>query len=250
MGRRVTPELGEVIELMYPLTLGKHLAELIGLSEHTLRAYTKRNRLIKGRNRHPIGYTTRYNGRHVVVKMNDDHPQQHRRFAFAHVLSWEKAHGRKVPPGYVIVNLDGDYTNLDPDNLYCIPRTDLLNWARFCMCPVEVHVENLWRKVMALDTSEKVKQKLLAVLEQVVDPDQKPDLMRQRAACETVNTLIGLLRVEVAYLHAIEGDGVIPFLEEARQQISEKRTAAKKKRALLGPPADHPWRGLGAPETM
>ena len=103
---------------------------------------------------------------------------------------------------------------------------------------------------MALDTSEKVKQKLLAVLEQVVDPDQKPDLMRQRAACETVNTLIGLLRVEVAYLHAIEGDGVIPFLEEARQQISEKRTAAKKKRALLGPPADHPWRGLGAPETM
>lgn len=248
--KRVSVEIGEMIELMYPLTLGRDLAELIGMSEHTLRAYVKRHRLIKGRNRHPIGYTTRYNGRHIVVKMNDDHPQQHRRFAFAHVLTWEKHHGRKVPPGHVVVNLDGDYTNIDPENLYCIPRADLLNWARFCMCPVEVHVEHLWRKVMALDTSEKVKEKLLAILDQVVDPDQKPDLMRQRAACETVNTLIGLLRVEVAYLHAIEGDGAIPFLEQARQEMSEKRTAARKRKALSGPAADHPWRGLGAPGTM
>lgn len=243
---KITDELGEVVELMYPLMLGRHLAEFIGVSEPTLRWYTKRKRLIKGRNRHPIGFTTRYHGTHVVVKVNDDHPQQHRRFAFAHLLAWEMKHGRKVPASHVVVNLDGDYTNLDPANLYCLPRAELLNWARFCQAPVEVHVDKLWRQVMSLNTSAKVKEKLLAILEQVVDPDQKPDLMRQRAACETVNTLIGLLRVEVAYLQAIEGDGRIPFLEQARQEMDARRTATRKKRLLQGPAADHPWRGLGA----
>jgi hypothetical protein len=246
----ITPMLGEVIELMYPETLGKVLAEFIGVSENSVRHYVKARKLFKGRNRKPIGYTTLYSQRRLVVKMNDDHPQQHHRFAFAHVLSWEKASGRKVPDGHVIINLDGDKLNIDPENLYCLARSDLLNWARFVQKPVEVWVDKLWREIMALDTSGKVKQKLLDVLEQVVDPNQKPDLMRQRAVCETVQTLVNLLRVEVAYIAAVEGDGAIPFLEPVRQEAEIRKAAAKKRRGLLaGPPADHPWRGLGASDS-
>lgn len=244
--KAITPEIGEVIELMYPETYGRALAEFVGISEYSVRHYVKTRKLQKGRNRKPIGYTTLYSQRRLVVKVNDDHPQQHHRFAFAHVLAWEKAAARKVPSGHVIVNLDGDRFNLEPDNLYCLPRRDLLNWARFVMQPAEVLIDRLWREIMALDTSDKVKQKLLDVLEQVIDPDQKPDLIRQRAVCETVQTLVNLLRVEVAYLHAIEGDGLIPFLEPAREHMQKQKLARKRKRGLLdGPAADHPWRGLG-----
>lgn len=104
----ITPEIGEVIELMYPETYGRALAEFVGVSEYSVRHYVKTRKLQKGRNRKPIGYTTLYSQRRLVVKVNDDHPQQHHRFAFAHVLAWEKAAARKVPPGHVIVNLDGD----------------------------------------------------------------------------------------------------------------------------------------------
>lgn len=136
--KAITPEIGEVIELMYPETYGRALAEFVGVSEYSVRHYVKTRKLQKGRNRKPIGYTTLYSQRRLVVKVNDDHPQQHHRFAFAHVLAWEKAAARKVPSGHVIVNLDGDRFNLDPDNLYCLPRRDLLNWARFVMQPAEV----------------------------------------------------------------------------------------------------------------
>lgn len=242
----IDANVGEVIELLYRDTYAKVIAEIIGIPEHKVRWYIRGRKIKKGRLTHPLGFVTTYHNR-LVVKVKNDHPQQHRKFAFAHVLAWEKAHGRKVPEEHVVVLVDGDSSNLEPGNLYCMPRSDLLNWARFVMQPVEVLVDKLWRKVMALDTSEKVKQKLLEVLESVVDPDKTPDLMRQRAVCETVNTLIGLLRVEVTYLQAIEGDGVIPFLEAAREDLSKRRDAARTKRRGLisGPAADHPWRGLG-----
>jgi hypothetical protein len=245
MPGKITPILGEVIELMYPDTYGRLLAEFIGVTENSVRHYVKTRKLHKGRNRKPLGYTTLYNQRRLVVKMNDDHPQQHRRFAFAHVLAWEKAAGQKVPKGHVIINIDGDPFNLEPDNLYCLSRGDLLNWARFVMKPVDVWLDRLWREIMALDTSDKVKQKLLDVLEQVTDPDQKPDLIRQRAVCETVQTLVNMLRVEVAYIDALDGDGRIPFLEDVRQEAEKRKQASKLSRGLLaGPAADHPWRGL------
>lgn len=247
MPGQITAILGEVIELLYPETYGRTLAEFIGVTENSVRHFVKTRKLQKGRNRKPIGYTTLYSQRRLVVKMNDDHPQQHHRFAFAHVLAWERAHRRKVPTGHVIINLDGDKYNLAPDNLYCLPRADLLNWARFVMQPLDVHLDKLWREIMALDTSAKVKQRLLDVLEQVSDPNQKPDLVRQRAVCETVTTLVGLLRSEIAYIVAVDGDGRIPFLEPVREEAAKLREAAKRRRGLLsGPAADHPWRGLGS----
>lgn len=247
----IPPQLGEVLDIMYPETEGKVIAEFLGVPETAVRQYVKSHGIQKGRNRKPLGYTKQYHGTHLMVKVNDDHPQQHRRFAPVHLLAWEQARGRKVPKDHVIVNIDGNYLNTAPSNLHCIPRSDLLNWARFVQFPVEVHVFKLTNEIMALDTSDKVKQKLLDILDQIVDPDKTPDLVRQRAACETVNTLIGLLRVEVAYLHAIEGDGVIPFLEGARQEMLKARTTGRQKRnpLLRGPTEDHPWRGLGATKS-
>jgi hypothetical protein len=244
----IPPELEEVVDIMYPNTEAPVIADFLGVPVTAVRQYVKTHGLHKGRNRHPIGYTRQYHGTTLMVKVNDDHPQQHRRFAPVHLLSWEQSRGRKVPKDHVVINIDGDYLNTAPDNLHCIPQRDLLNWARFVQQPVEVHVFKLTNLIMALDTSDKVKQKLLEILDQIVDPDKKPDLVRQRAACETVATLVGLLRVEVSYLHAIEGDGVIPFLEGARQEMSKRREESRKKRRhpLLGGPAgDHPWRDLG-----
>lgn len=243
--RTITPLLGEVIELMYPEAFGKQLAEFLGTTENQVRGYIRAKKLQKGRNRKPLGYTTKYHNR-VVIKLNDDHPQQHRRFAFAHVLAWERAAGRKVPPTHAVVLIDGNAENLEPQNLFCLPRSELLNWARFIRQPVEVTVDQLWRDVMALDTSKKVQQKLLDLLDRVVDPEKPLDIMRQRAACETAQTLINLLRVEVAYINARAGDGEIPFLDEAREENARYSANYRRRQRLLeGPPADHPWRGLG-----
>lgn len=96
-----------------------------------------------------------------------------------------------------------------------------------------------------MDTSDAVKKELLGVLAKLVDPDQAPDIVRQRAMCETVQTLVGLLKVEVAYIRAVEGDGVVPFLEGAHQEATE-RTKATSKALFTGPPPSHPWRGLGS----
>lgn len=246
MTRALSPEMGELISLLYPVTTARALAEVLGPCEKTIWGYASRLRISKEIERigRPIGHVRSHKG-YDLQKVALEGPR-HVRFAFAHVLAWEKYHRMKKPDGHVVVFLDGDRQNYAPENLHCLPKSELLKWMRFVQCPLDVHIDKLWRKVMALDTSEKVKQKLLQVLENVSDPDKTPDLVRQRAVCETVNTLIGLLRVEVSYLAAIEGDGVIPFLEGARSEMVNRRSAARKRRGLLAsPPADHPWRGLG-----
>jgi len=44
-----------------------------------------------------------------------------RRWVFEHRLIWEAEHG-EIPPGHVIVFLDGDPLNITLDNLRCVPR--------------------------------------------------------------------------------------------------------------------------------
>lgn len=243
----MTPELGEVVCLLYPTRTARALSEVMGLTERSIHHYARRRgirKLVSG-NAKPIGYKREHRG-YVHQKIDED-TEGPSRFAFAHVVAWEEHFGRKKPKGHVIVILDGDKKNFAPTNLYCLPKSELLGWMRFVSAPVEVHVDRLWRKVMTLDTSEKVKRMLLGVLEQVSDPNKTPDLMRQRAVCETVNTLVGLLRAEIAYIDAVEGDGRIPFLEPIREEVAKQREAAKRRRGLLGgPAADHPWRGLGS----
>lgn len=50
----------------------------------------------------------------TVDQLRENWVQKHR-------LVWESVHG-KIPKGKLIIFLDGDRSNFDPDNLYCIDR--------------------------------------------------------------------------------------------------------------------------------
>lgn len=41
-----------------------------------------------------------------------------------HRVVWEQANGKKIPKGHVVIFLDGDKLNLDPDNLMCISQAE------------------------------------------------------------------------------------------------------------------------------
>lgn len=41
-----------------------------------------------------------------------------------HCVVWEQANGKKIPKGHIIIFLDGNKLNLDPDNLMCISKAE------------------------------------------------------------------------------------------------------------------------------
>lgn len=47
-------------------------------------------------------------------------------YRYKHVLIWEQANGRHIPPKTAIIFADGDKRNFDPDNLVAVPRRTLL----------------------------------------------------------------------------------------------------------------------------
>ena len=49
------------------------------------------------------------------------------RFKHKHVWLWERAHGRRVPAGHVVMFLDGDKYNFSLDNLILVTRKELLH---------------------------------------------------------------------------------------------------------------------------
>lgn len=233
-GRKSPPKLGQVIELSLP---GFVLAELGDLLDDWRTPFLSSFRKLR-RKRHAEVTRTE---RRIVRKLEQE---ERRRVAFAHVAAWERGSGQSLPPGHVVLFIDGDKSNIEFDNLYCLPRRELVGWMAFVRHPIEAYVYRMEEEIMSLDTSEAVKKELIRVLDQLVDPAQKPDIIRQRAICETVQTLVGLLRVEVAYIRAIEGDAVVPFLEDAHEE-AVRRQAATKKALFRGNSPSHPWRGLG-----
>jgi hypothetical protein len=241
--KRMTPEIGEIIELLYPVSTAKALAEVLGTTTRSVHHYAWRRKLLKRRTYriNPIGAERSYGG--YVYRKTNEEPDCKKRVMMAHVDEWEKQHGRKKPAGHVVVFVDGDKLNFEKDNLYCLPKSQLLAWMRFISAPVEVHVDRLIRRIMGLKTSEDVERKLLEQLEYILDRENNVDLHRQRMVCETVNTLVGLKRLELDYLRVIEGDGKIPFLETKHTEKARlKKLPADP--LLRGPAADHPWRGL------
>jgi hypothetical protein len=94
---------------------------------------------------------------------------------------------------------------------------------------------------------ETMRGHLFKVLESL-DDDAKPlDIPRQRAVCETAQTLINSLKVEVE-LHAILRGAIdVPFIESQsneRSNSDDPEKAADRNAALLvsGPSPDHRWR--------
>lgn len=102
---------------------------------------------------------------------------------------------------------------------------------------------------------------LFKQLDQLVDMDKPIDLDRARVVCDTSRLLIEMSKVEVEYARVIQGAITLPFIEH--QDGSEERphpslpqasggsaaNTATEDRTVdalnSGPPADHPWRGLG-----
>lgn len=96
---------------------------------------------------------------------------------------------------------------------------------------------------------------LFKVLE-ALDDDTKPlDIARQRAVCETAQTLINSLKVEVE-LHAIlQGSIDVPFIESQSSErpssadsMGRSLTPVERNQGVLtaGPGAGHPWRSSPA----
>lgn len=248
--RRTSPALGELVELLYPETKTKALAEVLGMATKKLYklAAARGIRKAAGMRASEMGAERTTQGNYLVRKCTND-PDYNKRFVFAHVLAWEEHHGMPKPAGHVVVFIDGDKRNFAEQNLYCLPKSELLAWMRFVSAPLEIHVDRLIRRIMALDTSEAVQKKLLDQLDKLLDPDQKVDLHRARLVCETVQTAVNLLKVEIDYLRAIEGDGQIAFLETPHTVKARKRKGLPRDPMLGGPPEDHPWRGLGSRQS-
>lgn len=67
-----------------------------------------------------------------MLKVSESDPQARtlkgrQGWRYLHHLTWEEAHKRAVPAGWVVAFLDGDLTHGDdPDNLIAIPRAALL----------------------------------------------------------------------------------------------------------------------------
>lgn len=95
---------------------------------------------------------------------------------------------------------------------------------------------------------ESMRGHLFKVLE-ALDDDTKPlDIARQRAVCETAQTLINSLKVEVELHAMLRGAIDVPFIES---QSSERPSSAdraftpeERNQGVLagGPGANHPWR--------
>lgn len=81
----------------------------------------------EARNYLPIGSTRITKDGYIERKVTDDPSLvPARRWKMEHRLVWEAEHG-EIPPGHVVVFLDGDRQNLDLKNLRCVPR-GVLQW--------------------------------------------------------------------------------------------------------------------------
>ncbi|MGF6526053.1 hypothetical protein [Variovorax sp. PvP013] len=101
---------------------------------------------------------------------------------------------------------------------------------------------------------ESMRGHLFRVLE-ALDDDTKPlDIARQRAVCETAQTLINSLKVEVELHAMLRGAIDVPFIES---QSSERPNSADRSPArapvernqsalTAGPSPSHPWRSSPA----
>lgn len=102
-------------------------------------------------------------------------------------------------------------------------------------------------------------------LDMLCDLSKSVDLERSRMVCEVSKQIIDTARVEIQFAEVMKGAVTLPFIED---QASERPntpqphspqsdpddefpmppiTAEERTQRALnsGPPADHPWRGIG-----
>lgn len=71
----------------------------------------------------PVGYEREAKG-YIVVKIAPSPavPGSKDNWRLKHVVVWEKASGKRLPKGWVVMFADGDRRNFDPNNLVAVPR--------------------------------------------------------------------------------------------------------------------------------
>ena len=108
---------------------------------------------------------------------------------------------------------------------------------------------------------EHLRDTLFKQLDQLVDLDKPVDIDRARLVCDTSRILVEISKVEVEYARVIQGAITLPFIENQDGSVERPHpelpaasagaatTTTSEDRTLTaltsGPPADHPWRGLG-----
>lgn len=80
------------------------------------------------RNHKPVGTERIDRDGYVIVKVQDDGPW-HKRWHPKHKLEWEKVHG-KIPPGFVLIFLDGNKQNITMENLKLVTQAQNLQLNR------------------------------------------------------------------------------------------------------------------------
>ncbi|NWN92262.1 HNH endonuclease [Marinobacter adhaerens] len=76
-------------------------------------------------NKQPIGTEVLDTYGYLKRKVRDDAPagKSHHNWKFVHVINWEKANG-PLPAGHVVRFRDLDSTNVNPDNLVAVSRSE------------------------------------------------------------------------------------------------------------------------------
>lgn len=80
------------------------------------------------RNNKPVGTERIDCDGYVIVKVQDDGPW-HKRWRPKHKVEWEKVHG-KIPPGFVLIFLDGNKQNITMENLKLVTQAQNLQLNR------------------------------------------------------------------------------------------------------------------------
>jgi len=78
----------------------------------------ERNRNWRGGRKHRGGYIYIYKPDHPMVSARNYYWP----YVAEHILVWEKAHGRSLPPDWVVHHLNGIRTDNRPENLLALPK--------------------------------------------------------------------------------------------------------------------------------
>jgi len=124
----------------------------------------------------PIGYE-RYSEYYdcIVVKVSDvsvsgankkDYAKlRQNNWKFKQNLIWEQTHGRKLGWREIVMFLDGDRTNYDPDNLYAVPMNVAGSIKRMDMMSEDAEINKtalMWGQLYYMlpqQTREKIKER-------------------------------------------------------------------------------------------
>lgn len=118
-------------------------------------------RFKKGQTAHtwvPIGSIAYGKGGYLKVKVSDDRTKESRfNWCFVHHLVWEKAHGRRVPKGHVVIFVDGDPTHITIENLKLITlrRNMLRNSITHYPAPLRQAIQVVGQAKRALHRRER-----------------------------------------------------------------------------------------------